>query len=267
MQIKNLDVAKGLEKAGFNEKEAKVYVSLLELGGAYPSRIAEYSGLNRSTVYKVLLDLSVRGIVNEIEKRSKLFYQIENPEKFLRHAHSRVKLAEDSLENAKSIVPEIEGLYNLLKNHPKVTYYEGAEGLLSIYKDMISITKPYEMLAFSRADEIESFFPPKFLEEFIRTKIENKIKTRGIIPDTAENRKYSERLFKNHPKEFWPKRKYVTEDKFPFSGEIVIYGISRVAIVNFDKTQLTGIIVDDKALHGMMKTIFELSWESALVSE
>ena len=76
MKIKNPDVLKKLEQTGFSDKEALVYASLLELGGAYPSRIAEYAGLKRSTVYNVLLHLSVRGLISEIDKKSKLFYQI-----------------------------------------------------------------------------------------------------------------------------------------------------------------------------------------------
>jgi len=73
MQIQNPDFLKKLEKSGLSDKEALVYLSLLELGGAFPSKIAEYSGLNRSTVYMVLLNLSVRGLVNEIEKKNKFF--------------------------------------------------------------------------------------------------------------------------------------------------------------------------------------------------
>ena len=71
MEIKNKDLVQQLEKSGFTNKEALVYVTVLELGGAFPSRIAEYSGLRRSTVYNVLVTLSVRGLVNEIKKKKK----------------------------------------------------------------------------------------------------------------------------------------------------------------------------------------------------
>ena len=267
MQIQNVILQNKLEKAGFNEKETKVYVSLLELGGAYPSRIAEYSGLNRSTVYKVLLNLSIRGLVNEIEKGKKLFYQIEKPEKILRHATNQVKTAEDNLEKAKEIVPEIEGLFGILKNHPKVTYYEGVDGLLSIYEDMLNVSNPYEMLAFSRADELESFFSKEFFDKWVKAKVEKNITTRAIVPDIQKNREYSARLFKNAPDKFWPKIRFIPADKFMFSGEIVIYGDSKLALVNFEKSQMTGLIVEDKGLHSAMRTIFELSWNSSLVKE
>ena len=71
MEIQNKDLLQKLNRSGFTDKESLVYVSLLELGGAYPSRIAQYCNLRRSTVYNILLSLSVRGIVNEIEKKNK----------------------------------------------------------------------------------------------------------------------------------------------------------------------------------------------------
>lgn len=267
MQIRNLDLQKELEKTGFNEKESKIYVSLLELGGAYPSKIAEYSGLNRSTTYKILTDLSVRGLVNEIEKRNKYFYQIEKPEKIIRSLEQKVKRTEDELEKTKSLIPNIENLYSTLKNHPRVTYYEGTEGILSIYEDMLKQKKSYEMIAFSKVEAFETFFPKDFFKNFINTKIEKGISTRAIVTDTENNRSYSGRIFTNAPKELWPKTKFIPENTFMYNGEITLYGDSKISIVNFSKDQLTGIIIDDTALHGAMRTIFELSWNSSLVKQ
>jgi sugar-specific transcriptional regulator TrmB len=267
MQINNQLIVKKLEKIGLTDKESLVYVSLLELGGAYPSRIAEYCGLKRATVYNVLTTLSVRGLINEIEKRNKLFYQIEKPEKISKYAESRISQAEDALDRAKEIIPEIAGLFSLLTNHPRVTYYEGVEGLLSIYEDMVSIKKPYEMVAFSRADEFAIFLPEKFLLDFIKKKVEIGITTRGLIPDTKENRNFSETYFKGAPEKFWPKRRYIKPENFPLSGEIIMYGDSKISITNFAKNQMTGVMIEDKALHQMMRTIFELSWNSSLVKE
>ena len=265
MDIKNAPLVIKLQKTGFGEKEAKIYVALLELGGAYPSRIAEYSGLNRSTTYKILTDLSIRGLVNEIEKRNKYFYQIEKPEKITRFIESKKKRIEDEFDRTKELIPEIEGLFGMLKKHPKVTYYEGIEGVMSIYEDMLLEKKPYEMLAFSRVDELESFFSKEFFKRWVNTKVQKKITTRGIGPDLKHNREYSGRLFENAPKEFWPDIRYVPENLFPYKGEITLYGESKVSIVNFDRSQLNGIVIEDKNLHRAMRTIFELSWNSTLI--
>lgn len=262
MNIVNQDLVKRLEKSGFTDKSALVYISLLELGGAFPSRIAEYSGLNRSTTYKILLDLSVKGVINEIKKKNKIFYQVEKPEKVLRFSQSKLRQAEDSIEEIKNILPDLESIYSSSQNRPKITYFDNIEGILSIYTDMITNQKPYEMLAFSTAGELIDFIPVEFFANYVKEKERLNITTRGIVPDTEKDRKYSEIIFKNIYKKYWPEMRFIPKEKFPNSSEITIYGINKVSIINFAKNKLSGIIIEDYSIHDMLKTVFELSWDS-----
>jgi sugar-specific transcriptional regulator TrmB len=269
MQIRNPEMIQKLEKAGFNNKEALVYVSLLELGGAYPSRVAEYCGLKRSTVYSVLVTLSIRGIINEIEKRNKLFYQIEKPQKLVRYSESRIRMAEESLDMIKGILPNIENLYGTLDDRPKITYYEKEEGILQIYEDHISVNKPYEMVAWANANELINLLPEQFFDRYVKTKEKIGIVTRGILPDTEENRKFNNVRYGNMNEKVVPKLRYVSSEYFPSTrlGEITMYGENKVSIVNFEKNKMIGTIIEDMSIHQMMKMIFELSWESRLLRE
>lgn len=265
MQIKNYGLVEKIQKSGFTDNEARVYVSLLELGGAYPSKVAEYSGINRSTIYHTLLTLSVRGLVNEIEKRNKLFYQVEKPDRLEKFAKDQVRLAEDKFEKVKTILPDVEGLFGSLGTRPKITYYEGAEGLLNIYADHINVEKTYEMLAWANADELKHFLPANFFDTYVKTKEKIGIITRGILPDTPENRGFNDVRYKDIKKTIWPEMRYLKPDLFPLTGEITIYGDKKISIANFKEGQMVGVIIEDEAIYGMMKTIFELSWNSSKV--
>lgn len=267
MQIKNPSLLQKLEKAGFNPKEALVYTSLLELGGAYPSKIAEYSGLKRSTVYNILVTLSVRGLINEIEKRNKLFYQIEKPERIIKYTEGRIRIAEEESERMRTLLPDIEGLFGSLGTRPKVTYFENEEGIMQIFDDMVSGQGKYEMVSFSNAKELENIFPEKLFENFRKSKERIGITTRGIVPDTQEDRVYNSKFFKGYKKEIVPTMRYIPKDMFPFKGEITVYGKNKVSIINLNKENLVGTIIEDETIHGMMKMIFELSWNSAVVKE
>jgi len=259
--MNSADLKAKIEGIGLSDKEALVYNALIELGGAFPSKIAEYTGLKRSTVYKVLLDLSIKSLVSEIEKRNKLYYHIENPNRLVRYAKDKVRIAEDQLEAASKIIPEIEGLYSLLANRPKISYFENIDGILSIYKDQVDGTKKYEMLAFSNAAELENVFPEKFFADYRRAKERIGITTRGIIPDTDKDETFVARLYDGYRKEVIPQAKYIPAKEFPFKGEITIYGSNKVSIVNLNKEYLTGLIIEDETIHNMMRMIFELSWK------
>lgn len=263
----NSQIQSSVGRAGLSDKEALVYSVLAELGGAFPSKIAELTKLNRSTVYKVLLDLSVKGLVNEIEKKNKLYYQIEKPDRLVRYAKSQVTIANDNLEAAQKLIPELEGLYSNFNGKPKITYYEGPEGVLSIYRDQISEKKKYEMLAIAYGSDLEVVLPPKFYEHYRRTKEKIGITTRGIVTESPLNLSFNTRLYGGYKKEIIPDIRFIPGVKFPFNGEMTIYSTNKVSIVNFGKEQQTGIIIEDATIYNMMRTIFELAWKGSLNPE
>lgn len=260
--LQNSDIASRLQKIGFAEKESLVYGALVLAGGAYPSRIAEETKLNRTTVYKILLDLSVKGLVSEIRKKNKLYYQVENPDRLRRYVKSRVTQASADVERAEKLLPDFESLYAAFTDKPTVTYYEGSAGVISLYEDMMT-EKKYEMLAFSNASEFERNMPDRFFMEFLRKKERLGITTRGIIPDTEADRTYVERNFSGFKPEIRPQIRLVPREAFPFKGEITVYGTNKVAIVNLNKEYLTGIIIQDATIHNMLRMIFELAWKGA----
>lgn len=262
MQVKNESLVRSLQKMDFTDKEALVYVSLLELGGAYPSKIAEYSGLKRATTYNILTTLSVRGLINEIEKRNKIFYQIDKPHKLIQYSNQRIQIAKDGLERTEQILPDIEEIFSQMANRPKVLFFEGSDTVTTICNDMVSGKGDYEMLAFSNAKKFKSFMPESKLAEFIKNKERLNISTRAIIPETKEDRLYRETVFGSIKKDLWPKVKYIPEDKFPYEAEITIYGNNKVSITKLGGQNIIGVIIEDKIIHDMMTMVFELSWKS-----
>lgn len=262
MQIKNTSLVKEMQKIGLSDKEALIYVSLLELGGAYPSKIAEYAGIKRATAYNILVTLSVRGLVNEIEKRNKIFYQIEKPNKLIQFSNTRVQSAKDGLERAEKMLPDLESIFSLLGDKPKVLFFEGEDTVGRICDDMVAGAGNYEMLAFSNAKKFKNFMPEGQLRDFIKAKERLNISTRAIIPETKEDRSYRETVFGGIKKNLWPGVKYMPADKFPYEGEITIYGKNKISITKLGGGNIIGVIIEDKMIHDMMKMIFELSWES-----
>lgn len=259
----NLKLAADLRRVGLQEKTAQVYAALFELGGAYPSKISEYTKLNRSTVYKILEDLAIKGLVNEVEKGKKLFYQLEKPEKIMQFARDQIRLAEEREEKAAKILPELEGLYSLTAHRPKVKFYEGLSGVLEVYADHVNVSAPYEMLAWSNASGFIDFAPLKFRNEYMKKKEKTGITTRGIVPDTATDKNYNKTVNAHIAEKYWPEMRFVPAGKFPYNGEITIYGKNKISLINFKKPTYIGVIIEDQDIHDMMVMIFELAWQGA----
>ncbi|MBU1032611.1 hypothetical protein KJ937_01625 [Patescibacteria group bacterium] len=261
--MEKAQITRDLQKVGLSEKAAVIYAALLEIGGAYPSKIAEYTKLNRSTTYKVLEELSNKGLVNEIKKRNKIFYQIGEPQKLVNFAKDKIEQAKLQKEYAEALYPEIAGLFALTPHKPRVLFYEGMDGVLELYTDHVDGKEPYTMQAFSNASEFMKVMPEKFKRDYVKAKEKLGVKTRGIIPDTAHDKKYNTKTYKSTDKKIWPKLKFVPAEMFPYKNEITIYKNNRVSIVNFGGKSPMGVIIEDQDIHDMMNMIFNLAWAGA----
>ncbi|MFA5872039.1 MAG: helix-turn-helix domain-containing protein [Parcubacteria group bacterium] len=252
-----------LTKAGLRDKAARIYAALLENGGAYPSKLAEITKINRSTTYKVLTNLAVKGLVGEIVKGKKLYYQIEKPYKLERYARYNLSRAQDTLEYTKKLIPELEGLFSLIPNKPQVKYFEGVDGVVSIYEDHLATDKKYEMLAFSNTSEVINFLTSKFIDRYLRAKEKIGIATRAITPDTNTDKNYANKIYKNIDKKIWPVLRHIPKEIFPYKIELTIYADNRVSLLKLEREQPIGVIIEDKTFHDTMQMIFELAWKGA----
>ncbi len=258
LDTKLVDKVRG---AGLSDKEAQVYVALLASGGAFPSKLSEITRLNRTTVYKVLEGLTIKGLVTELEKRKKFFYQVENPKNLERYAASRVTLAKRGVESLETILPTLEGLFAGAENKPIVRFFEGEEGVLKVYEDHVASDTPYEMLAFSNTSDLMRFLTPEFRERYIKRKAKVGITTRAVLPDEELDINYNESIYKDFPQKIWPVLRHVSRDKFPYKSDLTIYGGNKVSIINFSEPQFAATIIEDQVIHDMMTMIFELSWQ------
>ena len=249
-----------LERVGLSDKEASIYSALIQTGGAYPSKIAEMTMLNRTTTYKILQVMSVKGLVTEVEKRKKIFYQPEPPRNLERNLSSKITIARRELESLKSVMPQLEGLFANTPNKPVVKFFEGKEGVLSVYKDHIDAKEKYEMLAWSNTADLMELLSEDFRNNYINTKAKLGITTRAILPDTEIDIKYNETFYKNFPKTIWPKIKHISHEAFPFKSDLTIYGKNKISIINFNAPQFAGTIIEDQVIHDLLAMIFELSW-------
>jgi sugar-specific transcriptional regulator TrmB len=106
-----------LQNYGLSEKEARVYLTVLELGTSVASTIARRAELNRVTTYTLLEDLKRDGIVNETTKEGVKYYSVISPDILL-------KQAEQKYESFKQRVPELLALVEKFGNKPKIHFFE-----------------------------------------------------------------------------------------------------------------------------------------------
>ncbi|MDZ4385041.1 MAG: helix-turn-helix domain-containing protein, partial [Candidatus Moranbacteria bacterium] len=72
---------KDLQEIGLNEKEARVYLSALELGQSTVQDIAKKALVNRATTYFVIESLMKSGLMSSFQKGKKQYFVAADPDR------------------------------------------------------------------------------------------------------------------------------------------------------------------------------------------
>ena len=241
-----------LQTLGLSEKEAKVYLSALELGASTVQNIAKKSGVNRATTYVQIESLKEKGLVSEFEKGKKTFYVAESPERL----QSLFKIFETELDFRKSelqrILPTMLELFAGMGERPKVRFFEGREGIHLMREDVAKL-KVKQIYSIINRDKVKQF-APDFKEEYINHRIEKKIPIQVIYtresggPDSTEKDAAEYR-----------QSKFIPFDKFPIKADITIYD-DKVILEGYGK-KVIGIVIESEAIAVTFKAIFLNLWE------
>src|SRR4030042_5957943 len=171
-------ITKDLEQLGLSEKEAKVYLAVLELGEVNIQKIAQKSSIKRTTVYDVINSLKEKRLLSELTKGKKTLYSAEDPRKLEGHL-------DEKKEMLRKILPELLSITNLLDKKPTIRFYEGDEGIKEVYKDTLNYPDQ-ELLAWVSQEAVVGF-DVEWLDKYYDSKrLEKKIWVRVIAPDTQE---------------------------------------------------------------------------------
>ncbi|MCK9379208.1 MAG: MarR family transcriptional regulator [Candidatus Moranbacteria bacterium] len=167
-----MSLEKDLQSIGLEEKEAKIYLAALELGSTNIQDLAEKADIKRSTVYEILKKLEPMGLITESIKGKRKTYIASGPEKLKKNIKEKEQLL-------NHILPELKSLNNTGNIKPKITYYEGRDGLRQIYNLALeTTTKKVDWVSPIRA--VMDTVGEKFLEEYIEKRAKEKYWIRSI---------------------------------------------------------------------------------------
>jgi len=240
---------KDLEKFGLSEKEGKVYLACLELGPSTAAQIAQKAEVNRATTYVAIESLTKQGLLSSHEKDSKTFFSAEDPAMLKRLLDQQREEIKNKLSSLEGLLPELDRIYNYSGEKPKVRFFEGKEGLLTMQEDFLK-TKDKKIEAIFNTDNYIAFFSQEERDRYHRLRLKKKIYIRSI---------YTRKQPYDGADPF-SKRRFIPQNKFPISSDITIYE-NKVAISSL-KEKLIGVIIENKQITDTIRSIFNLAWEA-----
>jgi len=246
------DILAILRSVGLDDKEAQLYLAGLQLGSAPASDYAKATDLNRITAYNTLEMLVRRGLFTLVKKMRGKWYAPVAPE----YLSLEAKKNAQSLER---VLPELRSMQGNSYRKPHVRFFEGWEGVRTVYED--TLTAKSELLNFANSGVIRTYWP-NYDEEYVAERVKRGIHLRGIAPNDPIGRKVH-----GEDKQVLREIRLVPAKEFDFTNEINIYD-HKVAIISFDSglrggSDMFGVIIESKEVAETQRQIFEMAWRFA----
>jgi len=234
-----------LKPYGLNEKEAKVYLSALELGADSVQNIAKKAQIHRVSGYDILEKLLELGLVSETRQGKKRLFMAVEPEKFLMNLKNKQELF-------GALLPELKAIQNNKQTKPKILYFEGRVALWQAYFDRVRQPNIKENLVYGSSQKIVNAWPEEY-KKFTAERTAKNILAKIIVERSLAGEKEKELA-----------EKELREVKFLPAGKTletntIIYG-DRVMIVSWQNLTLT--IIEDKNYAESQRLVFNLLWEN-----
>ena len=242
------DIEKRLHALGLEEKEAKIYLTCLQLGKDTVFHIAERSGIKRTTVYFILKSLAERGLIATEKTKKAVLFSPAHPRRLLIHVDHQKKILDD-------LLPELSALYNVEPEKPNIQVFEGEAGLKHVYEEIISfLQEKQEVLFFGGVDHLKTY--PDLLKAWKRETKNKTFRIRELVNNDAFHKEYREKLSENE--NFQHEIRLLPEASKSFQNDNAIFG-NKLVIFSTQKTMFA-TVVESSHIASSYRTMFELAW-------
>jgi predicted transcriptional regulator len=232
-----------LSKIGLTEKEANLYVSLIESGPATVSVISRNTGMHRPIIYKILPGLQEKGLVTVSSKGKLKYYVAESPERL-------DNLLIQTKKAVENIIPELKSVFQAQNSKPIVKFLERERGIRFVFEDLAASLKHGETYyRYSAVSEEVFDRAPQYLPSHYAETMRNKDAQCFLVLGESVEKKLQSFL--------WLDAKAVPEGSDLFDHNItqLIYA-NKVAFIDYNTE--TALIVENPALANFQKKLFKL---------
>jgi len=244
-----------LEKLGLSRRQALVYAVLLAHGEVTMTSLARLSQQKRPTLYLVISELDMQGLISEVIKGKKKYYSAVHPRRI-------GELLKFRLHEFDEILPELIAKYDSSDGKPKVVMLQGIEGVRTAYREAFQMmSEGKEGLWLGNIGVLIEQYPD-IMREYKRT-IGNlsRYKIRELIFGDHSSRDWVENM--NKKKRLYHQIKFLTDfqggnsDQFIVGNTIFQFSLGDQG----NLTQVFTVITTSTQLAQTARETFNMLWK------
>lgn len=244
-------IEKILEEFDLKRAKGTVYLAALEVGTGSAQEIARRAGLPRTTTHEIIQQLVAQGLVSFISRGRARIYSAEHPAKLER-------LLKEKERSLATVLPELVSRFNTRGLRPRVRFYEGVEGIKTVFEDTLTV-KEKKLRGILSMKELYEIPGKDFMDDYVRRRVRQGIKLQVIRSEKKE-------VEATWPSSDSEKRVlHFAPDQMIFPMTVYIYD-KKVGLIG-TKKETFGMIIESEDFAVTLKNFFEVLWQVTRVGE
>lgn len=238
-------------QAGLKAEAAEIYEILLQNGPLTAGALLKKASVKRGLLYKVLHDMVEDGIVVRAEKRGKMLFLPESPEKLLERLDGEAEAAVKRAKEVRERLPQLKATFLTSTERPTVRFYDGHEALQELYDGCIDAHD--KRMVFVRPGPVQVY--EKFgnwFGDYMKRRIKAGVDVEAITPDDPDT---------NHNPEIDALRRFhrtwVNMGDYSAPVEFMAYG-DTFGIISYGK-EIFGLSLENPVIAEGFKQLFALA--------
>ena len=243
----NPKIYKLLQDLGLNEREVAVYLAGIQLGPTTIAKLADKSGLGRTTIYPVIDSLTKKELFDEAYTGWKKSYVAQSP--------SRLKLIlEQKKSELESVLPELDALTLNQDDQTIIKIQNGRPQIKKTYYELLDTKQPRDYLVIANRELWESNLGSLFTSDFYEKRSRAGFDIKLIYTDSPTARFDKDNQDKlNHQIK-------ILDSKVFFDTNIVI--TDDTVLIHHLKGENNLIRIKNKSLIRTLKEVFGAIWST-----
>ena len=245
-----------LDSLWLENNESIIYLESIKLWTVPASIIANKLNLPRTTIRYACESLVKKWLFISITKWNTKLFTAEHPNKIKNLLLIEKNKWEEKENKLNKVMSDMIQMYNPYTKLPKVTFYEGEEGIRKVLWDSLTAKETIESIV--GVDAI-SWYIDKANKEYVKERKRLKVKKRSIYSDSKNTKKYLGSIY-NKINDELNEIKFINSDEYKQYISLMIYD-NKVSYITLNEDNYIWVIIENSDIYNYHKNQFKFMWK------
>lgn len=241
-----------LETLGLGENEATLYSLMLSQPRSTVQDLCARAPFPRTMFYYLLKKLEEQGLVRAVKDGARAVFLVEDPEHLYDLLAAKEREFARDADAVRELIPLLKSRYRLADARPTVRTFDGIEEYGKALEGVV-LSKPKSVFAYEALGVPRAALDTR--EAYDRKRIARKIPKHVLFfENDASLKALKVRAYDDYT------QFRAIDGPAPFSTDVMLYDGKFLYTAAANKNEPTAILIEDRALYEMQKSLFEALW-------